>query len=759
MIKINANHHSVRSKLIELIASNSLLSTIGLFINLFIIIMAFWESINHLFLLFWFASIFFVLIARISLLKLSIYGYPKLSMCASEITFKTLTLLSVILLSAGIEIIFPENMPFYQAFLTIIIAGLAAGSVMTLSYYKNLILCYLTILLLPFAYSIYLQDTNIHFMISFLIIIFWIMLINFSQKYHYSIVDIIISDLIIKQSERELKLYEKNFSSIFREVPIGIFTYDTTLTIKEANQSFLSLLKAEKEQIVGLNMNELEDKSILPTLNIILDGKQGLYEGAYNTKISKEEIWIHMKTVPMYDSHNSVKGGLGIVEDITARVEAEEQIRYQAFYDHLTGLANRITLNHHLQQQLKQLKIKETYSAILFIDLDHFKDINDSLGHDTGDTLLKIFASKISMLVSNNDTVARLGGDEFVILLADHNKSIASTTQYANRVAIKIHESMKEPIELENHTLHINMSIGITLIAPKDDNINDILKHADIAMYRAKQLGRDTTCFFEDEMGKQIKDQLQLNQELREALKENQFELYYQPITKLETDKEDSEIVSCEALIRWNHPTRGVVYPDDFIPYAESNDLILEIGEWVIKRVCIDYQELEGYVKNIAINISAKQFNEKSFSTNIIKRFEEYNVNPSNIELELTESVILDNLTSTIEKMNYLKSQGFTIAMDDFGTGYSSLSYLQSLPFDFLKIDRSFIKNILINESDASLVKTILAISKQFNFSVVAEGVESHEHIEFLREHNCNFIQGYIISKAIQKDAFKKLLS
>jgi len=759
MIKIDTNHHEVKIKLLQLVVSNSLLTTIGLFINLFIVVIAFWESVNHLFLLSWFSSIFLILIARVSLLKLYINNHPKFTIHLTEIVFKILTLLSVILLSAGIQIIFPIDMPFKQAFLTIIIASLAAGSVMTLSYYKNLIACYLSILVLPFAFSIYLQDTNIHSMIAFLIIVFLVMLINFSQKYHHSIVDIIISDLIIKESKRELKLYEKNFSSIFFEVPIGIFTYDTALIIKEVNQSFLSLLKAEKDQIVGLNMNQLEDRSILPTLTIVLDGNQGFYEGSYNTQISKEKISIQMKTVPMYDSNNRVKGGLGIIEDITARIEAEEQIRYQAFYDHLTGLANRITLNNHIQQQLEQLKIKKSYSAILFIDLDHFKDINDSLGHHIGDSVLKIFASKISILVSNSDTVARLGGDEFVILLAHHNKSLESATQYANRVAMQIHNSMKESIAIEGHLLHINMSIGITILTPKDNNVNDILKHADIAMYKAKQLGRDTTCFFEDKMGEQIKDQLRLNQELREALKEDQFELYYQPITKLETDQEESSIVSCEALIRWNHPTRGTVYPDDFIPYAESNDLILEIGEWVIKRVCIDYQELQGYVKNIAINISAKQFNEKSFTQTIIKTFQEYDVDPRNIELELTESVILDNLTSTIEKMNYLKSQGFTVAMDDFGTGYSSLSYLKSLPFDFLKIDRAFIKNILINESDASLVKTILAISKQFNFSVIAEGVETYEHIEFLKEHNCNFIQGYIISKAVPKDAFKKLLS
>lgn len=754
MMKINDKHYKVREELMHQMVAGSYMSTVAFLINIIIIVIAFWNIGNKHFLIFWLSSMFVLLFVRSIIAKIFLLKDSRISLSVAEKSFGIITLFSVILLAVGLQVIFPQGLPFYQAFLSMIVAGLSAGSAMSLSYNKYLIFTYLTILIMPFAYIIFIQGTPLHILISILMVLFLLMLILFSRRYHHNIVEVIKSDLIIKQTEKELKLYEKSYASIFKEVPIGIFIYDTKLIIKEANQSFFSLLKAQKKQIIGLNMKELIDRSVVPALDIVLKGENGFYEGIYHTKISQEDIWISMKTVPMYDIDNDIKGGLGIVEDITNRIEAEKKIRYQAFYDHLTGLANRVTLNSRLQQQLVKHNTDNNYGAILFIDIDHFKNINDSMGHHSGDELLKIFASKVSMVVSEDDVVSRLGGDEFVILLSNLGDDIDLAKEYATQIATRIHNSTREPIGIEQYTIFVTLSIGVTIIDPKDNSISDILKHADIAMYRAKELGRDTTCFFEDKMGKQIKEQIKLNQELRMAIKENQFELYYQPIIELK----ESKIVSCEALIRWNHPTKGVVYPDKFIPYAESNGLIQEIGAWVIERVCMDYKELQKHVASVAINISAKQFNQKSFSSSLLNYTSKYGIDPKNIELELTESVILDNLTATIEKMNQLKLHGFTIAMDDFGTGYSSLSYLQSLPFDFLKIDRTFIKNILINEGDASLVKTILAISKQYDFDVVAEGVESQAHIEFLKEFECNFIQGYAISKAITIKEFKKFL-
>jgi diguanylate cyclase (GGDEF)-like protein len=388
------------------------------------------------------------------------------------------------------------------------------------------------------------------------------------------------------------------------------------------------------------------------------------------------------------------------------------------------------------------------------MDIDNFKTINDSLGHHIGDELLRIFAKRLSSIVSKDDVVARLGGDEFVILLSHLGDKQLLANHRSNQMAKEVHNIIKKPISVEEHILHITLSIGINIIDAKNKNINNIIKNADIAMYKAKELGRNTTCFFEKNMSDDIENQLLLNNELRNAIKNEEFELYYQPIAQTH----DLKIVSCEALIRWNHPTRGVVYPDDFIPYAEESGLILPIGNWVIERACIDYKDLQNFVENIAINISGKQFNRDDFLDDILSITEKYNINPNALKLELTESVVIDNFASTLNKMVFLKSYGFALSMDDFGTGYTSLSYIKNLPFNFLKIDRSFIQNVLVNEDDASLVKTILNIANQFNFFVIAEGVETKEHIEFLDNLNCNYIQGYVLSKPIRKEDFKELV-
>jgi diguanylate cyclase (GGDEF)-like protein/PAS domain S-box-containing protein len=657
-------------------------------------------------------------------------------------------------LSIGLIIIIPQNLPFYQSFLTVIVAGISAGAVMSLSQYKSMIYSYLLILILPFTYIVYNQNSEVHTFIAILLIIFLITLLLFARRYNKNITDVIISQILIAKTEKELRLSERNFASIFKEVPIGIFTYNRDLVIQEVNQAFASHLKVSIDKLIKLDMHELKDNYFYQALNATIDGKKGFYEGIYHNDFSNQDIWISIKTVPMYDINNNIKGGLGITEDITERILSERKIRHQAFYDDLTGLANRLTLNTSLEQHIYTLQNTDIFSSILFMDIDNFKTINDSLGHHIGDELLRVFAKRLSSIVSKDDVVARLGGDEFVILLSNLGDKQLLANHRSNQMAKEVHNIIKNPISVEEHILHITLSIGINIIDAKNKDINNIIKNADIAMYKAKELGRNTTCFFEKNMSNDIENQLILNNELRSAIKNEEFELYYQPIAQTN----DLKIVSCEALIRWNHPTKGVVYPDSFIPYAEDSGLIFQIGNWVIERACIDYKDLNNYVDNIAINISGKQFNRDDFLDDILSITEKHNINPSALKLELTESVIIDNFSSTLNKMVFLKSYGFALSMDDFGTGYTSLSYIKNLPFNFLKIDRSFIQNILVNEDDASLVKTILNISNQFHFKVIAEGVETEEHIKVLNSLECDYIQGYVLSKPITKSAFQEFV-
>lgn len=675
----------------------------------------------------------------------------KLSILLVENRFKQYSLASATIISVGTIILFPQDQPYHQAFLSIILIALSSSAVLSFHAFKTLIIYYLLILMLPFSYVLYLQDTQIHTYLAIFTVLFFFVLIFFSRRHYNNIINTIKSNQLVQESQKELKLSQNHFHTIFKQTPVGIFTYDTDLIIQDLNQAFATTLSAPYEKLFEFDMKILPDKSIRPALDIVLEGEKGFYEGKYRTKMSNEDIWINMQTVPMFDTKGDIKGGLGIVADITQRIKSEEKIRHQAFYDHLTGLANRIRFNESLDQELARLSRHSHYGAVLFIDIDHFKNINDSLGHHIGDLLLKTFAQRALASIRKEDMVARLGGDEFVILLSDLSDNEMQATEIASHIAGKLHSLMNIPIEVEENSLHITISIGITLINSNDKDINNILKHADIAMYEAKVAGRNTTRFFEKDMSLKIQEQLILDNELRQAILHNEFELYYQPIVETKSSK----VVSCEALIRWNHPTRGLVFPDAFIPYAEDSGLIITIGEWVIATACKNHKQHKDKLKNIAINISSKQFIQKDFVTNILDITKKYDVDPSIFKLELTESVAIDNFEQTAKKMNTLKSHGFSIAMDDFGTGYSSLSYLKNLPFDFLKIDRSFIQHILDNEDDASLVKTILTISKQFKFAVIAEGVETQEHVEFLKALDCEYYQGYVISKAVPASKFK----
>jgi len=750
----NKNNLDVRRELLSQASTSINLSALGVIINVLILIVAFWNIASGSFIFIWILSILSILAIRLKNAKSFLRNKKASSIEEKEKEFKRLTLITAVILSVGMVLLFPNDKPFHQAFLTMVLAGLSAGAVMSLSIYRELIRNYLIILIVPYIFVIFDINSEVNILISILILIFLAMLISFSKTYNSRILDLIISKLTVEKTEKELQHSKDNFSTIFKEATIGVFTYDTNLIIQESNKAFASILKAPYEKIINLDMKQLLDQNIRQCLDSALTGEKGFYEGKYHTKISDEDIWISMETVPMHDTENNIKGALALVTDLTQRVKSEEKIRYQASYDYLTGLANRLTFNQKLANQISKLAEQNCFAVVLFIDLDHFKTINDSLGHHIGDEILKIFASRALSVLREDDTISRLGGDEFVILLNNLNRNDATARKISTKVADKLHKIMKKPIEIEGNSLHLTLSIGINIVGSEQKNIHDILKYADIAMYKAKDTGRNTTCFFKKEMSQDIDKKLTLNNELRQALKLNQFELYYQPIVEIQS----GNIVSCEALIRWNHPTKGVVFPDNFIPYAEESNLIIDIGDWVIDRACKQFKKCSGKIQDVAINISPRQFIQENFVEKILQTTRTNKIHPSSLKLELTESVAIDNLSTTIEKMNLLKSYGFQIVMDDFGTGYSSLSYLKNLPFNYIKIDRSFIQDMLENEDDASLVKTILSISQQLNFSVIAEGVETQEHIEFLKEFDCDFYQGYIKSKPIPADKFKELL-
>jgi len=437
-----------------------------------------------------------------------------------------------------------------------------------------------------------------------------------------------------------------------------------------------------------------------------------------------------------------------ILETLAMRHErslAEATIRHKAFYDELTNLPNRRMLLDQLKQELTRSLRHDYLGAILFLDLDHFKNINDSLGHAVGDKLLKQVAERLTHRLRSEDIVARLGGDEFVIMLSEIGKNTQIASVHAQFFASEIQQLFAEPFQIEGHELHMTASLGILLFPLGESDPGNLLQHADVAMYRAKQGGRNTARFFQPSMQDEVDARHIIEKGLRQALTSDQLELFYQPQINPE-----GKIYGAEALIRWRHPKRGLVSPANFISIAEETGLIYRLGDWVLRTACEHIKYIsETRPMIISVNISPKQFREPSFVSRVHEVVSEHGIDPKFLHLEITESTVLDNVEHTIERMETVKSMGIGFSIDNFGTGHSSLAYLKRLPIETIKIDRSFVRDIIDNPNDAVLVETIIIMAQHLGLNVVAEGVETEEILQFLIERGCTHFQGYLFSRPV----------
>jgi diguanylate cyclase (GGDEF)-like protein len=422
-----------------------------------------------------------------------------------------------------------------------------------------------------------------------------------------------------------------------------------------------------------------------------------------------------------------------------------------AFYDALTALPNRALFNDRLHQMITDASWHGHRAGVMVLDLDRFKAVNDTLGHPTGDVLLREAAARLTRSVRTYDTVARLGGDEFAILLPEIRSG-----DDLGRVASKIVHAFKEPFLLEGKEVFVTTSIGIAVYPADSEDGDDLLKQADSAMYFAKRSGRNTFRFYSKDMTDLSNEKLLLESDLRRGFARAELELYYQPKVSLI----DGMLIGSEALLRWNHPQRGMVPPDKFISIAEDSGLIVEIGEWVLRDACSVAHEWNGHGKpmhKVAINLSARQFQSNDLVRTVRKALKDTHCQPEWIELEITESLLMDEDSEVLETLNKFREMGITVAIDDFGTGYSSLSYLARFPIDTLKIDRSFTSKVTEGGHHSELVKAIISIAKSLNQKVVAEGVETVEQVEKLQAYGCHIAQGYLYSKPVPKTAFEEL--
>jgi diguanylate cyclase (GGDEF)-like protein/PAS domain S-box-containing protein len=439
---------------------------------------------------------------------------------------------------------------------------------------------------------------------------------------------------------------------------------------------------------------------------------------------------------------------VGTRMDISARKLAEAEIAHLAFYDGLTNLPNRRLLLDRLGHAIAKCERSSCHGAVLFVDLDNFKSLNDTLGHDVGDRLLEMVAFRLQQVTRESDTVARLGGDEFVILLEDLGEAPLQAASHAEVVAQKVLHALSLSYPLGGHELRSTPSIGVVLFGTGSHTINDLLRQADMAMYEAKAAGRNTFRFFDPRMQAVLDENATLESDLRFALVRRELLLYYQPVVDA-----DARVTGVEALLRWEHPRRGLVMPGEFIPQAEKSGLIVEIGDWVLETACLQLVRWAAAPQTaaltIAVNVSARQFRQPAFAERVLQIIERSGADARLLKLELTESMLLSDVEDIIAKMTVLKARGVGFSLDDFGTGYSSLSYLQRLPIDQLKIDRSFVQDMLDTPHASTIVRSIVTLAHSMGLSVVAEGVENREQWNWLRQIGCTSLQGYLFGQAV----------
>lgn len=561
-------------------------------------------------------------------------------------------------------------------------------------------------------------------------------------------------------ASRELKLLQVSMAKLNDIVLITEVDplASPTHKIVYVNEAFEKHTGYSQNEVLGLSPSLLQGQGSqyaeLNRMRLALEQSEPVHAELINYKKDGTLFWIELDIAPIKNVQGIATHWVAAARDITQRKIAEEEIEYLAFYDPLTQLPNRQMLMERLQRALSQnsgrnkdesVKIN---GALMFIDLDHFKVLNDTLGHATGDVLLRKVAMRLGACVRLSDTVARLGGDEFVVMLESLPNDMLVAAEYSRNIGERILLALSEPYDLAGHQHECTCSIGVTLFSKRKQNMGDLLKQADLAMYQAKASGRNSLCFYDPAMQAIVTANAAMHSDLRQSLRKQEFLLYYQPQVG-----RDGRMCGVEALLRWQHPERGMVYPNEFIAQAEESGLILPIGNWALETACMQLaswaQRPETRHLSIAVNVSVRQFRHPEFVELVMMTIKEAGINANRLKLELTESLLAIGMDVTIAKMGMLKDAGVTLSIDDFGIGYSALYYLKHLPLDQLKIDRIFVKDILTDPNDAAIARTIVGLAQSLGLSVVAEGVETEAQRELLERFGCESYQGHLFCPAL----------
>jgi len=559
-----------------------------------------------------------------------------------------------------------------------------------------------------------------------------------------------------EQTAERLRTRQAQLQGMIEELSAGVTRHGPSGEILEANAAALTLLGTTQRRLLGRDSIDLEGdalgeegaplgpggdpvRRVVATRHPMRDVVMGLRKAG-----SADRTWMQVSAEPVFGSDGTLSEVVCTFQDITERRRAHEQIRHLAYHDPLTQLPNRELFVDRLSVALAQGQRQGRGVAVLFVDLDDFKVVNDALGHTVGDAVMRTLAQRLKSAVREADTVARFGGDEFVVLLTG-GQAAADLA----RIADKLHEAVRRPVHVEGRDLVVSASIGATVFPEDGRDVEALIRNADVAMYRAKEVGRGRTEFYTSAMGARVRDQLEADARLRLAVTSGELELHYQPVVSLA----DGRVDGYEALVRWRDPQRGLVPPNDFIPAAEAAmGAIHEVGAWVLQTACRDLARLPagpGSRPRVAVNLSARQFHTGDIVEQVRSALEAATASPSMLELEITESVALHGHDSTEQALRRLKELGLSIAIDDFGTGYSSLSYLRRFPIDTLKVDRSFVRDAAANPDASAITRAIVGVGHQLGLRVVAEGVETREQLRLLRLMGCDAAQGFFFCRAV----------
>ncbi len=554
---------------------------------------------------------------------------------------------------------------------------------------------------------------------------------------------------------KELELKNAKQSQIIEQIQESVISIDVDGYITSWNRGAKRLLGYSAKEVISKHITtiisqEQYDKRVKEIKSSI--GKRRYTNDIEIISKSGKSIVVNLSLSFWRDNKKNVLGLIGYIQDRTERKMAEMALYNQAHYDSLTGLPNRLMFNENLKKSVTKAKSNSNRLALFFIDLDHFKEINDSLGHTVGDEVLKVVSARLKSVVGSENAIARLGGDEFTVIIEN-----LTDTQSVSQMAQDIVDSLLNPIAIKENRLYVTCSIGISLYPYDSRYMKNLIKFADTAMYSAKEMGRSGYQYYKSEMTKRALDRVLLETSLRNALKRDEFLVYYQPRYDGRTEK----LSGMEALVRWVHPIMGIMSPDSFIPLAESTGVIIEMDRFVMRRAMDDVVKWheEGLSPGImAINLSIKQLQHVDFISTLEKLLEETRCRPEWLEFEVTESQIMSNPQESIRILEIINDMGISLSVDDFGTGYSSLAYLKKLPVNKLKIDQSFVKNLPGDEEDAAIIKAIIALAKSLKFQIVAEGVETKEQKDFIVECGCECIQGYYYAKPMPADEIDSIL-